>query len=966
MEFFFDTETTGLPERSGNRYASYKKLEKYDKSRIVSISWIVTQQHKVVNQSHFIVKPDGFIISEESIRIHGITNEFANENGCEIRNVFETLKSILPNCSTLIAHNIDFDINILQSELYRYGYIDIVEEIGKKNKVCTMKKGKDVMKSRAYPKLGALYQFLYGDQIQNAHDSQYDTYYCYKCYISMFPSDKSVFFFGDRPVKLTDIQKDIVYEDADKNILVIACAGAGKTLTVICRVKQLLESGVDEHCIMMTTFTRDAANDMKNKLFDILGYKPNITVGTIDSIAKKYSEKSCEFTENKLTKTSIKDVSEYGHNFLAAISNNPDIISKYKYLFVDEFQDINDVQFNIIRTFYNNGCKIFAVGDDAQNIYTFRGSKIEFILNFEKYFNNSCRKFLMENFRSTNEIISIANACMDKNENNIPKKMYSGITNNGGKKPIVRYFENAVTQNNTIVNKIKEILKDGCAEHDIVVLSPVNQPLYMIEELLTKQDIKNVYLDGKCDVKTSKKPWHICLSTIHKSKGLEWDYVFMINMSDEIIPKTKTPVLIEESRRLFYVGITRARKELHIYYTVMITQQPFVTRFISELDKTLYITESMEEKCFGLSELDIIPLELSVTKLIENLDGEDYIKMKELGILPLIEKKAIPKQKIYESFGYAKVIENNDLYSDFGIFIEKLIKRNIGSLLGDNEICQDKHTLMCIANVKLDPIQYSIYFQYKNNFKENMKRIKPLLIDIHGNKHRIKYILEQNSKFITENHMPTILNIIWEIRKKTEYFNIEPDKVPLFSKSFLPQGFEVQLEKCLRNFRDVSAPININDIWEIAKCKKIVLEYRRRLLYKNVSLEDLSEYDRLYENISKSLMDFLLIKMNSLSDIHTEEDFEIKEGIFGEVDLRINDIIIDYKTSINDEISLQWLLQLLCYKTLADLNGKKINKIGILNALRGWYSELDVSDWNKHYELVKYLLQKREEKMRLI
>jgi hypothetical protein len=113
-------------------------------------------------------------------------------------------------------------------------------------------------------------------------------------------------------------------------------------------------------------------------------------------------------------------------------------------------------------------------------------------------------------------------------------------------------------------------------------------------------------------------------------------------------------------------------------------------------------------------------------------------------------------------------------------------------------------------------------------------------------------------------------------------------------------------------------------------------------------------------------MDFLLIKMNSLSDIHTEEDFEIKEGIFGEVDLRINDIIIDYKTSINDEISLQWLLQLLCYKTLADLNGKKINKIGILNALRGWYSELDVSDWNKHYELVKYLLQKREEKMRLI
>lgn len=246
-----------------------------------------------------------------------------------------------------------------------------------------------------------------------------------------------------------------------------------------------------------------------------------------------------------------------------------------------------------------------------------------------------------------------------------------------------------------------------------------------------------------------------------------------------------------------------------------------------------------------------------------------------------------------------------------------------------------------------------------------MKRIKPLLIDIHGNKHRIKFILEQNSKFIAENHMPTILNILWEIRKKAEYFNIEPDKVPIFSKSFLPQGFEVQLEKCLRSFRDVTKPIKVNDVWEIAKCKKIVTEYRRRLLYKKISLDDLSEYDRLYENIGKSLMDFLLSKMNCVDDVHTEEDFEIKEGIFGEVDLRIKDVIIDYKTSINDELSLQWLLQLLCYKTLADLNGKKINKIGILNSLRGWYSELDVSDWNKHHELVKYLLQKRDEKMRL-
>jgi hypothetical protein len=99
--------------------------------------------------------------------------------------------------------------------------------------------------------------------------------------------------------------------------------------------------------------------------------------------------------------------------------------------------------------------------------------------------------------------------------------------------------------------------------------------------------------------------------------------------------------------------------------------------------------------------------------------------------------------------------------------------------------------------------------------------------------------------------------------------------------------------------------------------------------------------------------------------VTSEEELEIKEGVYGELDLRIGDLIIDYKTSIKDEINLQWLLQLLCYKTLFDLSVRvpTINKIGILNPLRGWYDEIDVSNWNKHHELIKYLLDKRSEKL---
>jgi hypothetical protein len=97
-------------------------------------------------------------------------------------------------------------------------------------------------------------------------------------------------------------------------------------------------------------------------------------------------------------------------------------------------------------------------------------------------------------------------------------------------------------------------------------------------------------------------------------------------------------------------------------------------------------------------------------------------------------------------------------------------------------------------------------------------------------------------------------------------------------------------------------------------------------------------------------------------DIATDESFEAKEreGVFGELDLRINGTIIDYKTSINDGISMQWLTQLLCYKVLADVNGKNIKTVGILNALKGWYDEVDVSAWNKHSELLTYLVEKRD------
>jgi DNA polymerase III epsilon subunit-like protein len=959
MDICLDCETTGLPIFSGEKrrgYPKYTDLSKYDTSRLVSLSWIVSQNGTVIQQAYYVVKPDTFEVTAESTAIHGISHEEALKTGNCITNVLNELKKAMMQCKNVVAHNVEFDINIIKSELFRYNYIDVIDHISDMHHICTMKKGKELMKVQRVPKLAALYKHLYNEDITNAHNAMYDTYYCFKCFIKMFPADENLFFFGNKEVNLTEEQKQIVFEDLDKNILAIASAGSGKTTTTLCRIKHLINNGVAEESILLTTFTRDAANDMKNKLFDIMGYKPNITCGTIDSIAKMYTERLC-------ADDSLKHVSEYGFNFYNLIEKDPSVIKKYRYMFVDEFQDINDIQFKIIKAFYTQGVKVFVVGDDAQNIYTFRGSNITYILNFDTFFENAVMHKLTYNFRSTRQIINLANAVIENNQNQIPKKMVSG-TQQDGDLPVVQYFDNSRSQNEEIVQRIVALIEDGVCEDEIAILSPVNQSLYIIEELLTKRGVKNVYLDGKSDVRTSKKPGHVCMCTIHKAKGLEWDVVFFINVSDDIIPKMKNPKSIEEDRRLFYVSVTRARNRLYMYYSKGFGDSKFVSRYIGEVDRKLVRCVNMMPNYFvGQSDTSVCDIDMSVTKLVELLDGEDYIKLKQDGVIPPIDN--LVKTKLYESFAYKPFIEKDDLYSDFGIFMEKFITREIGMNLQEDKLLVDRHACQCLANLKLEPQQFEIYNQYKHNFKTNLKDVEPFIANLPYTSSSVKDILQRNSKFINHAHLPVLVKILQMIHTNAVKYGISITEIPVFNCRFLPDGFEDRMKVHFANFKDLSRDYKtaLKDIWSVSKCKKIVTEYRRRLLYKQVAWDEFTSYEPLFENIHTKMMAFLNGMMNANKDVACEEKLRIEEGMFGELDLRLSDTIIDYKTSVNDELNMNWLLQLLCYKVLADFNQKKINKIGILNPLKGWYIDIDVSKWDKHHQLVEYLLQKRQQKL---
>lgn len=954
MDCIFDTETSGLPDRLGyNIYHDPQNIECYKNSRIVSISWILSQNHNAVEHIYFIIKPEDFEISPESESIHGISKEKALLEGVSFDYMLEKFMFAIKQSKNLIAHNINFDINVLKSELYRRNKFSELGELNNKCLICTMNKGKNLMGKN--PKLADLYKYLYGQDMTNAHNAQADTYFCFQIYKILFPKDEKKFFFNNKLIELTEEQQKIVFSDINKNILVIACAGSGKTTTTLCRIKYLLDNGISEESIMLTTFTRDASKSMTNKLMDILGYNANIKVGTIDSISKYYST----------TNTEIKNVGEYSNSFFNVIKTRPNIIEKYKYLFIDEFQDINETQFNIINEFYKNGTKIFCVGDDAQNIYSFRGSKIEYILNFEKHFENNEIFKLNKNFRSTHEIINFANAIIQNNKNQIPKIMISGNTNETSieiyeKKPLITYYPTNYLQINTIINEIKNLLKKGVQEHEICILSPTNYSLFSFEENLIKNDIKNVYLDSKSDIKPIIKYKHVCLCTIHKSKGLEWDYVFIINISDSNFPKNKDEKDIIESRRLCYVAVTRARKKLYLSYTKNNTESiPYISRFISEINPRLYLTKNIYPQYLkGISSISTKIYEYSVTKLIKNLDGNDYLFMKENSIIPTFKIEDIKIINIHNEYDYKKFIEHGDLYSDFGIFIEKYIKREISIYKKDNEIIKDKHLKQYLANIKLTNDEYNVYNIYKNNFKINLKELNNMNDLI--NQDNILQILNKNCIKIRDEHYFIIKNILNKLKKNSIKYNISIENIPIFLKDFISNDFEKQINDDIILFNNLDIPsINILDkIWNISKCKK-VLEYRRRLLFTDIDIKNIQEYSNMFNDISNNFIKFI-DKINIKNDIICEQELQYQK-VIGELDLRIDDTIIDYKTSSTDNITIDWFIQLLCYKVLCDKNGIYINNIAIYNPLKGKIYGIDISKWNGHDLLIKYLLDKRTE-----
>lgn len=416
-----------------------------------------------------------------------------------------------------------------------------------------------------------------------------------------------------------ELDKDQVKAVTSKRrrILVLAGAGSGKSLTIIGRVKYLIhELNVKPKDILCISFTNDAVDNLKNDLNE-----KEVEVMTFHKLALKIIGRKKEIlAEDMLTDVIMDSFSNdtlfglYGmskkdmyvlvrtfinlfksnnynldmfYKFINKASKKDKVLLKeimkcyicyesylkrenlldfndminegikmlnysnvrYKYIIIDEYQDTSVTKFNFIKKLIKlSNASFFAVGDDFQSIYRFTGANLKIITDFKLYFPFSKIFKLRNTYRTPDELIKIAGKFIMKNKNQIKKRLCSKNKLTGSVEVV--YYDD--------LNKsIKDIIREDKI-NNLFILSRNNKDLNEVDKL----EIKHRKL------------------TIHKSKGLQSDYVFIIGLNNnkngfpnkikdhdilKYVNNYKDYYPYEEERRLFYVAFTRCKKKVYLF-----------------------------------------------------------------------------------------------------------------------------------------------------------------------------------------------------------------------------------------------------------------------------------------------------------------------------------------------------------------------------------------------------------------
>ena len=290
---------------------------------------------------------------------------------------------------------------------------------------------------------------------------------------------------------------------------------------------------------------RDRFNDIKET---VMRAKRQVTTGLFDPktlddpVARAFAEKY----EKRKTEANAVDFEDMIIHAANLLETCPDLRQAYRdrypYLLVDEFQDIAPADFRLISRLSEN---LFAVGDDDQAIYGFRGGNSEIMLKFTDR-KDVVKYEITRNYRSTSTIVEHARALIERNAPRIRKDLRAY-------NPMQQHIKTVETTPETVTTALRRELE---SPQETAVLARTNYETEQIQTML------------------SNHPTAPEITTIHKAKGREWEKVILVhNTLERQFPRRDSE--LTEERRVFYVAMTRAKTEL----VVLGGRCPFVPEF---------------------------------------------------------------------------------------------------------------------------------------------------------------------------------------------------------------------------------------------------------------------------------------------------------------------------------------------------------------------------------------------------
>ena len=373
--------------------------------------------------------------------------------------------------------------------------------------------------------------------------------------------------------KLNDAQLAAV-TSTEGFVRVIAGAGTGKTRTLTHRFAFLVnEMGILPENILCVTFTNKAANEMRQRIHNLIGDQDTGYINTFhgfcvsvlqeDSYAIQYPKsflvldnsdidamlriiydergltlrdrtfadardmieiqklfKKPEYYldmldmsldalhEKYLSATAKDDIIFYGYLYqekkcfgldyndlikftLYIFSQREDIRLKWQkrleYIMIDEFQDIDGLQYELMEALCAYHKNLFIVGDPDQTIYTWRGANVKYLLDFHKQFPEAKTIFLLQNYRSSPQILAAANSLICRNKDRIEKDLSPSLP--PGPKPRFHFAKNSEAEGRWIVAQIQALHGQGVNYRDMALLYRAHYVTRPVEEALLKEKL---------------------------------------------------------------------------------------------------------------------------------------------------------------------------------------------------------------------------------------------------------------------------------------------------------------------------------------------------------------------------------------------------------------------------------------------------------------------------------------------